>query len=312
MRAKPEQRPGLESTPAELAALRPLAVRLGATRRRATARLAGTSLAAVRGRGMEFAEVRAYAPGDEVRHIDWHVTARTGTPHSKLFEEERERPVFVVADMRKSMRFGTRQCFKSVAAARAAALRAWGAVARGDRVGGVTLSGVGLASHRLRRDRNGVTALIAALADATSSAAEAPADAVRLSLADALRETRRLAGHGTDVFLLSDFSDLDATSSRHLSALARSTRTHCVFVHDPLEAQVPARGRYRISNGEKVVAIGLESASSRAAWSEPFETRLRRLEELCRENRAHLELLSTASDALGFELIGRARLGRAS
>lgn len=168
-----QTRSGIEVTPAELAALRPLAARLDmTTTRRASAQLSGTKRSAVRGRGVEFAEVRAYVPGDEVRQIDWRVTARTGTPHSKLFEEERERPVIVVTDMRQPMRFGTRQCFKSVAAARAAALRMWGAVLRGDRVGGVTLSDTGFTSHRMRRDRNAMAALIAGLAGATSASSD--------------------------------------------------------------------------------------------------------------------------------------------
>mgnify|MGYP002151030683 FL=1 len=89
---------------------------------------------------MEFAEARSYQYGDDVRHIDWRVTARTGTTHTKLFREERERPVMLVLDLSRRMFFGTRQRLKSVQAARIAALTGWRALLRGDRVGGVNES----------------------------------------------------------------------------------------------------------------------------------------------------------------------------
>ena len=290
-------RAGVEASADELAALRPLAAGIDPFQPgRVSARLSGGHRSAIRGRGMEFAEVRAYVPGDEVRHMDWRVTARTGKPHSKLFVEERERPMIVVADMRESMRFGTRQCFKSVAAARWAALLVWAAVQRGDRVGGVTLSGRGMRSHRMRRDRNGSAALVAALADATTIDRESQP----VSLSDALAQVRRMASQGTEVVILSDYADLSDDASHHLSVLARQTFTRCVLVHDPLESEAPSPGQYRVSNGQQVVAIGLESRSSRAAWVRPFEARLAALrQQLCRDAGARLELLSTASCGLG-------------
>lgn len=100
----------------------------------------GGHRSAFRGRGMEFDEVRAYQPGDDIRTIDWRVTARTGRTHTKLFQEERERPVLLLSDARRAMRFGTRDCFKSVLSARVTALLTWVALAGNDRVGGVTLS----------------------------------------------------------------------------------------------------------------------------------------------------------------------------
>jgi len=90
-----------------------------------------------KGRGMEYDESRLYQPGDDVRHLDWRVTARTGKPHTKLFREERERPVFLWVDCRAPMFFATRGRFKSVAAAQLAALLAWSAVHDGDRIGSV-------------------------------------------------------------------------------------------------------------------------------------------------------------------------------
>jgi uncharacterized protein (DUF58 family) len=245
---------------------------------------------------MEFAEVRAYAPGDEVRHIDWRVTARTGRPHSKLFEEERERPLIVLADARAPMRFGTRQCFKSVAAARWAALLAWAAVERGDRVGGVTLAGSAGRTLRLRRDRSATTALMRALAVATADPLRTP----ERTLSEAFQDVRRIACVGAEIYLLSDFADLDAEASRHLSHLARYAHTTCLFVHDPLEVQAPAAGLYRVSNGNQAVSLAIGNRASRDAWESRYVARRRELEKLCRASGATLGFLSTANPALGF------------
>lgn len=98
---------------------------------------AGNHLSKLRGRGMDFAEVRNYQAGDEIRHMEWRVTARTGRPHVKIYQEERERPVVILADFNPSMIFGTRVAFKSVVAARLAAMLVWTVIKQGDRVGGV-------------------------------------------------------------------------------------------------------------------------------------------------------------------------------
>jgi uncharacterized protein (DUF58 family) len=288
-----EARAGIEASVRELAALRASArsIDLGAPKR-GTSLLAGSYQSPIRGRGLEFAEVRNYAPGDEVRHIDWRVTARTGKPHSKLFEEERERPLLVLSDARTPMRFGTRACFKSVAAARAAALFVWAAAERGDRVGGVTLGDSAFRSFRLRRDRYGTSALIGGLADATS----APCGEVKATLADALMELRRIACAGAQVCVLSDFSGLDDVAQRHLQQLARYTDTSCVLIHDPLEATPPAPGQYRVSNGDNVIAIGTKSRACRDSWTAPFDARRRELERISRKCRAGMSLLSTGDD----------------
>lgn len=288
---------GIVASVEDLAALRGLARRIDLGRpARVSSRLAGPHRSPYRGRGMEFAEVRAYAPGDEVRHIDWRVTARTGVPHSKLFEEERERPLIVLADAREPMRFGTRQCFKSVAAARWAALLAWAAVERGDRVGGVALSGAPGPTLRLRRDRVGTTALMNALAEATA----APITKPERSLSLALQEIRRIACVGAEIYILSDFADLDDEAARHLAHLARYAHTTCLLVHDPLEAEAPAAGLYRVSNGEKVVSLAIGNASSRSAWVSRFTSRCDELAKLTSENGAVLGFLSTANASLGF------------
>ena len=161
---------GVVATLPELVALRPHAksLDLGAPRR-SGALLAGPYLSPCRGNGMDFDEVRAYQPGDDVRNIDWRVTARTGRPHSKVFHEERERPVWFLLDAGPTMHFGTRRAFKSVAAVRAAALLAWAAREAGDRVGGMVRSPEACVELPPRRGEQQVYRLLGAMARATAA-----------------------------------------------------------------------------------------------------------------------------------------------
>ena len=137
----------------ELVALRFNARLQLTSKRRSLSTLAGPYQANFRGRGIDFEEVRAYQAGDDVRSIDWRVTARTTEPHTKLFQEEKERPVLVVVDQRIRNFFGSKQCFKSVLAAYTAALLAWSALRNNDRVGGLVLTDNDLKEIRPRRSK---------------------------------------------------------------------------------------------------------------------------------------------------------------
>ena len=129
---------GIRATLTDLIGLRFEASRMPLPRNiRATHPISGQLRSKIQGRGVDFSEVRLYQPGDDVRSIDWRVTARTNQPHTKLFQEEKERPVLVLIDQGASLFFGSKVRFKSVAAARLGLSIAWSALAEGDRVGGI-------------------------------------------------------------------------------------------------------------------------------------------------------------------------------
>lgn len=142
---------------------------------------AGNHLSKLRGRGMDFAEVRNYQAGDEIRHMEWRVTARTGRPHVKIYQEERERPVVILADFNPSMIFGTRVAFKSVVAARLAAMLVWTVIKQGDRVGGVFFSATEHSEFTPRGRDSGALPMLAALSqytEQTDAQRESPPHAV--------------------------------------------------------------------------------------------------------------------------------------
>lgn len=244
------------------------------------------------GRGMEFDESREYQAGDDVRTIDWRVMARTGRVHTKLFHEERERPVLMLVDARLPMRFGTRDSFKSVLAARAAATLAWAARDAGDRVGGILLRPSGHVEIAPQRTRGRLVGFLRQLSDATADESDGPS----LPLSEGLARLGRVARPGTLVLLISDFHDLDDTAESEIGRLARRCDVACLLIHDALEAAAPAPGDYRISDGERVLRLPTENASWRTEYAERFAERRDRLEKVCARNRAAFLALRTGED----------------
>ena len=201
------------------------------------AKLAGSYLAKTKGRGMEFDEARHYQPGDDIRAIDWRVTARTGKTHTKLYREEKERPVFVLCDLSKSMHFGTELLFKSVQAAHLTSLLAWAAKNRGDRIGGLLFNQGQHLEFKPQTRQKSVLALLNGLIKVHSSASTN--NNTEITFADSCARLRRLARPGSMVFLISDFTQMNETAKRHLSRLSRHCELVAYKVSDSFEHQLP-------------------------------------------------------------------------
>lgn len=247
---------GIELNVKELLQYRQFAGLLDLTPRRTPqARLAGSYLTKHKGRGMEFDEARHYQPGDDIRAIDWRVTARTGKTHTKVYREERERPVFVLCDLSSSMQFGTQLLLKAVQAAHLSALISWAAAQRGDKVGALIYSdhnhteckplsrkrAVLSICHELMRCQNEVHSNISPVSS-------------NLKLEDALARLRRLAKPGSLVYLISDFIQLNDTALQHLLQISRHCEVSALAITDPLERQLPAVKRLqpvKVTNGEQ-------------------------------------------------------------
>lgn len=271
---------------------------------------AGAHLSRFRGRGMDFAESREYHPGDDVRHIDWRVTARTGKPHTKLYVEERERPVFLMLDLSPGMFFGTRGAFKSVTAARAAAYTAWSVVAGGDRVGGVVAAHGGIRDVRPAAGRRGVLRLLSVVAAATEPD---PAESgFGGSLLDrALGHLGSVVHPGSLVILFSDFHHCGEETRRSLSRLTRHNDVVACQVLDPLECEVPGAGSYLVSDGERKSRLDLSLGGGRSRYRQYIEGRQRRLGQLVEELRIPLVQLVNGGDleATLMQAFGDGRVG---
>lgn len=254
----------------------------------------GQYLSRFKGRGMEFDETRPYVAGDDVRSLDWRVTARTGRVHTKTFREERERPVLLAVDGRAGMFFGTRGAFKSVIAAQLAALIAWSAHHRGDRVGGVVFSEHERVDVKPEHNRRSVLRLLKELADA---APQRTGRVVGSQLQDALISLERHAHTGSLIFLFSDFHGFDEDIAAALSRLRRHGDTVLVHLYDPLEKSLPAEGRYRFGDGFRDLVLDMNPRKSRE-HAERFEWRLERLRAFARTHRMRLIVCATDEDPL--------------
>lgn len=222
-----------------------------ARRNRALSVLAGPNKSNFRGRGIDFEEVRSYQPGDDIRGIDWRVTARTGSAHTKLFREERERPLLVAVDQRSGMFFGSSHCFKSVLAAQLASLVCWAALDAGDRVGGLVFNGGEHREIRPRRSRKTVLALLSHVVEYNRALPLSEASSAG-SFASMLANLRRIARPGSSLFIISDFRGADQEHAReHLFQLAQHTEITAIACNDPLEAELPKAGRYAVTDGSQ-------------------------------------------------------------
>ncbi len=274
----------------------------------------GAYVSHFRGRGMEFDESRPYQPGDDPRSIDWRVTARSTTAYTKLFREERERPVLVCVDLRSNMHFATRGCFKSVNASRAAALIAWAAHHRGDRLGGLIF---GDTSHRELKPRLGRRAALRFVHELVEHSdwptpgtppplkgsepflSKKGSDPFRGGgdpFAQALSALRRVARPGSLVVVISDFIGFSRAAQSYLSSVASHNEVLAVFMNDPLERQLPPPGRYRIVSPTDDLAIDTHTAAARRDYEHEFAERSHNLEVFCQRYGVHLMPMSTDDD----------------
>lgn len=249
----------------------------------------GNHISSLRGRGMEFDESRPYQSGDDIRHLDWRVTARTGKAHSKIFREEQERPIFLWVDQRVTMKFATKGKFKSVIAAEIASLLAWSACNHSDRIGGIIFSEL---NHHELKPKQGKHAMLKLINQLSIHTRELPSAYNAAQAADISRHAifrlRCLLKPGSLVFLLSDFRNFDEVAVAQLVQLSQHNDVVIIFIYDPLEARLPPDGRYQVSDGQQHMVLNTYNRRYVDSYAEKFVTRQSELENLSRLCRAPL------------------------
>lgn len=236
-----------------------------------------------RGRGIDFDEVRVYQAGDDVRSIDWRVTARTGTAHTKLFHQELERPVMIACDQRLNMFFGSKNCFKSVLATHAAATLAWAAWLQGDRLGASIFSTVHQ-ELRPKASRAQVLAFLKELNQANRALQMAgQGDSSQgqnyQSLDQHLKQLTRLLKPGSAVFIISDFCDFSDNSIKYLHQLKKHNDVIALHIVDPMEQELPLPGLYQVSDGSSRVQLNTSGKKQRQSYRQAFQQRQQNLQQ---------------------------------
>jgi uncharacterized protein (DUF58 family) len=272
--------------------------------------LAGRHASRLRGRGLNFEELRHYFEGDDTRTIDWLATARLGTPHVRVYSEERDRPVLLLVDQRSTMFFGSQRAMKSVVAAEAAALSAWRVTSLGDRVGAVVFGDEGTVAVKPQARERGVMRVLREVVRQNNALAAAPErqeGAGRLN--EALRAAVRMATHDWLVCLITDVAGEDEETMRLVTRLTAHNDVLAVFIHDPLEQDLPDVGKAIFSAGSAQIEVDASSSILRQRFSEERTQWRDRMSQLSRTRAIPILPISTHRDvSLQLqELIGRRR-----
>jgi uncharacterized protein (DUF58 family) len=259
--------------------------------------LTGRHGSRLRGRGLDFLELRHYYEGDDTRTIDWRATARQGSPQVRVYTEERDRSVLLVVDQRMSMFFGSRHATKSAVAAQVAALAAWRVTSLGDRVGAIVFADDGLDQIRPQGRDQAVMRVLEAVVrqnNRLSASSDRPADTGMFN--EALRRAVRLVSHDWLVCLITDAAGADPETVELVTKLTAHNDVLTIFIFDPLEADLPDIGRVVVADAGQRLEIDTSRRSTRRRFAEEFATRRARVEEFSRKRTIPVLPISTDSD----------------
>lgn len=259
--------------------------------------LSGRHASRLRGRGLNFEEIRRYLPGDDIRQMDWKVTARTRVPQIRVYTEERGRPVLLVVDQRLSMFFGSRTNFKSVTAAEAAAIAAWRVIASKDVVSAVIFGDDGCDVIPAGGTRKHVTGLLGALVKrnhALGLDSGVPFSPGMLN--EALRRAGRLALHDTLVIVITDAIGNDGETREWFTRIARHNDVLLVLVNDPLETDLPDAGPRVFAAGDQQLEVDTGSKAVRESFRDAYRQRVEDAGHFLLHREVPLMRLSTDGD----------------
>jgi len=254
---------------------------------------AGNRLSKLRGRGIDFSEVRTYQPGDDVRTIDWRVTARKNKPHTKVFREERERLTLIVVDQTQSMFFGSEVRLKSVAAAELAALGAWQALAHNDRIGGMIIGNERYAAHKPYRNVKSVARFLGDLTNMNRALQRGAAPPDTKHFGRALTQIRRLARSNYRIYFISDFQGAGDQWRDAFRSLSRHNEVVAIRIFDPMERELPPSDSYTVTDGASRWQFHTGNPRLRKHYEQRFETQEQRLKRICEQSLVQYRSIPT-------------------
>lgn len=254
-----------------------------------TSQTPGQHRSPFRGHGLEFDSVREYVAGDDIRHIDWRVTARMGAPHLKILREERERQRMIVVDMNAAMRFGTKNTFKSVQAAHIASWLGWQGLSENDRVGACLYGDVpaGIQFFSAGRRTSSFCTILQMLS-------EPPKESHVISFKQVLEPLSRSIKGGSLVYFISDFMEIPPKEL--LSRIAKKNDVIFIALHDPMDKSLYPYGTLGFSNGSIPLFIDTKSIKAQKSYADDWALRRKNLYSLASDLKISVLELSTESN----------------
>lgn len=266
-------------------------------RRNRLGALSGERMSRQRGRGVDFEEVRPYQIGDDVRSIDWNVTARKNEPHTKVYTEEREKPTLIVVDQTSTMFFGTKYRLKSVAAAELASRFAWFTLKRKDRLGGIVLGNNGVFTTKPYRNRASVLRFLQDVAIANQSLraqdSQQPTTDKSELWSEMVVQLRQIARHQHRVVLISDFRGTTPDSVREVLERSRHNELAFALIFDELEQSLPPANLYSVTNGTNKVLFHSANPKTRQSYRRLFFERIEYLKTMCMDHSVPFTMIAT-------------------
>ena len=277
-----------------------------------TSILAGRYASRLRGRGLNFEELRQYQSGDDIRTMDWKVTARTKIPHVRVYTEEKDRQVLLLVDQRINMFFGTRDKFKSVTAAEIAAIASWRAIDSGDRIGALVFNDNEIVSVRPHRSNQAVMSILGQIIHFNQQLhVGADTESNNGMLNTALENALRMALKDVLVVLISDCQGADQQTEKHITRLAAHNDVICFLVHDPTRLALAPR-RLALSDGKRQIEVDLGDKKIRERLLVDYEQETANLTRFFRKLSAPFLLVNNKGNTskqirrlLGVPLAGR-------
>ena len=259
--------------------------------------LFGRRASHVRGRGLDFEELRGYIAGDDVRSIDWKVTARVRKPYVRVYSEERDRPTMLIVDQRMNMFFGSRVSMKSVTAAEVAALTAWRALHQGDRVGAFVFNEDSIEQIAPKRSRVAAVRILERITALNHKLrADAPLHPNPTRLNAVLEAAARVCRHDALILIASDFDGANERTRDLLIHLSHANDVICCLIYDPLAIHLPPAEQLVVSNGELQIELELGQEKLRKSLLDASDKRIRPILAWQQELRIPVLPLSNAED----------------
>ncbi|OIQ41278.1 MAG: hypothetical protein BM563_00915 [Bacteroidetes bacterium MedPE-SWsnd-G1] len=246
--------------------------------------LGGKHASKLRGRGLDFEEVRNYVAGDDIRNIDWKVTARTQKTHSRVYSEEKEKPTLIVVDQSKSMFFGTQNKMKSVVAAELAALTAFRILKEGDRVGGVVFADNGIDIISPKRNRKNILRFFEHIVQRNHELIDSESVNHAEASSVVFKKIRNIVTHDFLIVVISDFRRYSKDVIKNIAQMAQNNDVILAKVFDPMERDIP-KTKLVIGDTKKQLNVDGKNRSIQQEFSKGFDTDFQNFENEMKKHR---------------------------
>jgi len=261
-------------------------------------KLSGRHQSGMRGRGMDFSEMKQYVQGDDARNMDWKATRRTGKPYIRVYNEERDRNVWLVISQMNSMFFGSTERMKSVSAAHTAALFAFKALETGDRVGAVVYNNEEVKFFKASSSKNNVVQIMTEIERQNTLLKASNDNNLKMNLGEALKTLSALAKHDDLVVLIGDGRAMGEESAKQITRINAHNDVIAVLISDPMEEEIVKSSSLFFTDGVDTVDVDSSTHSFREKYKARRDVMRDKMGQLSRKNALPVVVISTESPVL--------------